>query len=322
MQPIFMQVYNDIKQLPHFQNAVITIGTFDGVHKGHQQVLAQLIREAKAIDGTAVVITFDPHPRQVIAQKQNMPAIQLLNTPEEKYSLLQACGIAHIVVVPFNATFASQGAREYVSNFLVAHFRPHTIIIGYDHKFGSDRKGDYHLLEQMAEDHQFIVKEIPEHVLQHITVSSTKIRQALLSGDSLTAAAYLGYPYFFHGTVRPGNRLGRTIGYPTANLEIEYPFKLVPGNGVYAVLVSIGESTRIFKGMMNIGTRPTVDGSKRMIEVNIFDFDQMIYDQVLRVQVLDRLRDEQKFDGVESLKIQLGLDKEEATRLLTMPASF
>ncbi|CAA9483940.1 MAG: FMN adenylyltransferase / Riboflavin kinase [uncultured Segetibacter sp.] len=196
-----------------------------------------------------------------------------------------------------------------MENFLVKKFHPHTIIIGYDHKFGKNRMGDYHLLEKMGEEFNYAVKEIPEHVLNHVTISSTKIREALLKNDIDTANTYLGYKYFFEGKVVEGNKLGRTIGYPTANLVVEDEEKLVPGNGVFAVTITIGQEGALLKGMMNIGLRPTVNGTKRTIEVNIFKFDQDIYGQYMRVCVNAHLRGEVKFNGLDQLKDQLAKDK-------------
>jgi len=305
-----MQVHAQINNLPVFRNAVVTIGTFDGVHTGHQQIIAQLKEEAHAIGGETVIITFHPHPRKVVAHKE----VFVLNTLDEKIELLREKGIDHLVVVPFDERFASQSAKEYVEHFLFEKFHPHTVIIGYDHRFGHGRQGDYHLLEDFGKQLGFLVKEIPEHVLNNITVSSTKIREALLNSDVETANNYLGYDYFFEGLVIEGNKLGRTLGYPTANLQIETPEKLIPGNGVYAVIASVDKST--YKAMMNIGVRPTVDGKKRMIEVNLFDFNQDIYGKTLRVYIKKYLRGEVKFNGLEELKNQLGIDKESTLRVL------
>ena len=305
-----MKVYNNIHSLPVFKNAVITIGTFDGVHRGHQQILEQLIKEATAIDGTAVLITFYPHPKQVVSLQKG--PLYIINTPEEKYDLLHRKGIEHIVVVPFDTAFAEQTATSYIKDFLADKFHPHTIIIGYDHRFGNNREGDYHLLEQEAETYNFKVKEIPEHVLKNITVSSTKIRASLLQGDLETATAYLGYSYFFSGKVILGNQLGRTLGFPTANLQVQNEQKLIPANGVYAVKIAIKGRDDHFTGMMNIGVRPTVDGSTRVIEVNIFDFDEMIYDSTLTITLVKYLRREIKFVGLDELKAQLIKDKENA----------
>ncbi|MEO7049200.1 MAG: bifunctional riboflavin kinase/FAD synthetase, partial [Ferruginibacter sp.] len=283
-------------------------GTFDGVHLGHTQIIDQLIKEAALIDGTPVLITFFPHPKQVIETIQK--PLYTLNTPEEKYKLLYSKGIDNIVVVPFTKAFAEQPALNYIKNFLVDKLNPATIIIGYDHRFGKNREGDYKLLEKEALNYQFKVKEIPEHVLQDVTVSSTKIREALLNGDIETAKNFLGYEYFFSGKVIEGNKLGRTIGYPTANIELEDANKLIPANGVYAVDTEV--AGKKYKGMMNIGVRPTVDGTKRVIEVNIFDFDTNIYGETIKVIIKKRLRSEVKFNGLDELKAQLAKDKIEA----------
>lgn len=310
-----MKVHYDIDRLPRFSKAVITIGTFDGVHSGHRQIIHLLQSEANAIGGETVMLTFHPHPRMVIPGKGE--AIKLLNTPEEKISLLESYGIDHLVVVPFSDAFAGMDAEVYITDFLVAKFHPHTIIIGYDHRFGRERKGDYRLLETMAPVNQYVVKEIPQQVLQDAAISSTRIRQALLDADTDTANALLGYDYFFSGTVIEGNKLGRTLGYPTANLQPLNDNKLVPGNGVYAVQVSRNTSAEtLWKGMMNIGVRPTVDGTKRVIEVNIFDFDETIYGETITVYIRKRLRSEIKFNGLDALKAQLLADSIAARALL------
>ena len=309
-----MNVYRDISKLPSFKNAVITIGTFDGVHQGHLQIIRQLVEEARNVQGTPVVITFYPHPKQVV--ETGRKPIFILNTLEEKTTLLAKAGIEHLVVVPFSQEFAEQPAADYVQHFLVNNFHPHTIIIGYDHRFGRNREGDYHLLEAMAAAHQYQVKEIPEHVLRDVTISSTRIREALLEGNVQKANEFLGYDYFFTGLVTEGNKLGRTIGYPTANLQVQDDQKLVPGYGVYAVQVVVENMPGVFGGMMNIGTRPTVDGTRRAIEVNIFSFDEMIYDRLVTVTLLARLRDEVKFSGLEALKEQLAKDKQDALKVL------
>lgn len=306
-----IQVHSDLMHLPTFKNAVITIGTFDGVHLGHQQIIQQMISEAAGINGETVIITFHPHPRIIVGGPSQ---VKILNTLEEKIEMLEAKSIQHVVVIPFNEAFANQTAEEYITNFLVEKFHPHTIIIGYDHRFGKNRQGDYHLLEDMGKLNNYEVKEIPEHVLNEIIISSTRVREALLKSDINTANEYLGYAYFIEGTVIEGNKLGRTLGYPTANIKIAEAEKLTPGNGVYAVQVRFKQHT--YKGMMNIGVRPTVDGLNRMIEVNIFDFDQDIYGEKLRVTVLHHLRGEIKFNGLDALKAQLAQDKIEAIKVL------
>ena len=242
-----MVVHTDIKNLPFFKNAVITIGTFDGVHTGHLQIIHQLKKEAVNINGESVIITFHPHPRMVIdaasqaSSRDNYEELKLLNTLPEKIELLQKQNIDHLVIVPFTIAFSEQSAEEYIRDFLVSKFHPHTIITGYDHHFGKNRQGNYKLLEFYQSECNFKVKEIPEHVLHNVIISSTKIRHALEEGDINTANEYLGYSYFFEGKVIEGEKLGRTLGYPTANILITDKNKLVPGNGVYAVEVSINE---------------------------------------------------------------------------------
>lgn len=277
------------------------------MHTGHKHILLQLKSEAQRISGETVIVTFHPHPRKIVSHTHE---VQLLNTLEEKIEILSKEGIDHLVVVPFTEAFSEQTAESYVKNFLVRNIHPHTIIIGYDHRFGKNRAGNYLMLEQYAAELKFSVKEIPEKVLNEIAVSSTRIRKAIREGNMESANSLLGYDYFFEAKVVAGNRLGRTIGYPTANLQVENPEKLIPGNGVYAVQIKVKE--QLFKGMMNIGFRPTVDGSKIAIEVNIFDFDRDIYDTAVRVYVKYFLRFEQKFNGLDALKAQLGKDKLEA----------
>ena len=281
------------------------------MHSGHKHILDQLKSEAKNILGETVIVTFHPHPRKIVSHTHK---VQLLNTLEEKIELLSDEGIDHLVVTPFDEAFAEQSAEGYIKDFLVQRINPHTIIIGYDHRFGKNREGNYLMLEQYAETLGFVVKEISEKVLNEVAVSSTRIRKALLVGDVETANTLLGYDYFFEGNVIEGNQLGRTLGYPTANIAIKNHEKLIPGNGVYAVKIKIGEDC--FKGMMNIGFRPTVDGSRLAIEVNIFDFDRDIYHTKIRVYVKYFLRSEQKFSGLNALKAQLARDKEMATQKL------
>ena len=309
-----MKVYHSTEQMPAFKNAVVTIGTFDGVHIGHQQIIRQLKQEAARIGGETVIITFHPHPRKVVAAGQS--PVYLINTIEEKIELLEKNGIDNLVVVPFTEAFSQLSPEEYCEQFLIEKFKPHTVIIGYDHRFGKGRAGDYKLLEAYGARHAFELKEIPAHVINESTVSSTRIREAVLSGNVELAESLLGYDFFFEGKVVEGNKLGRTLGFPTANLQIQQEEKLIPGNGVYAVAVKL-ESGEYKTGMMNIGVRPTVDGTKRMIEVNIFDFDQDIYGTTLRVYVQKYLRGEQKFNGLDALKAQLAIDKENSIRYFT-----
>lgn len=308
-----MKIYNNIDNLPQFENAAITIGTFDGVHKGHLKVINQLKEEAKMIKGTTIVITFYPHPKQIVS---NEKAITHLNTFEEKCKLLEYTGIDNLIVIPFNKEFAEMTAENYIQSFLVKTFHPKIIVIGYDHKFGKNRTGDISLLMDLAEKNNYIVREISEHLLNEITISSTKIRECISNGKIETANELLGYIYSFSGKVVEGNKLGRTIDFPTANIETDEPNKLLPSIGVYAVNVFIPSQKASYKGMMNIGVRPTIGGNKQIIEVHIIDFDQMIYGEILTVFVNQKIRDEIKFDSFEHLKIQLKKDKIKTIEML------
>ncbi len=312
--PQMMQVHRDIDNLPEFKNAIVTIGTFDGVHMGHRQVIDKLIEESKANNGESVIVTFHPHPRKVVSS--TILGIRLINTLDEKIELLRALGIDHLVIVPFTDAFANQPAEDYVQHFLYEKFHPHTIIIGYDHRFGRDRLGNYRLLEKMAKDLNFNLKEIPKHILENISISSTNIREAILHNDIATADTLLGYEFFFSGTVVHGNKLGRTLGYPTANLRIEDEEKIIPGNGIYAVYAQLENEQERLKGMMSIGFRPTVDGKTKVIEVNLFNFDQQIYGQTLKVFVKKYLREEVKYDGLEALVKQIDQDKINSLKVL------
>lgn len=309
------------ERLPVFQRAVITIGSFDGVHTGHRQILERMKQEAAQIGGETVIITFFPHPRKVIA---SIPGeVKILTTIREKKALLAEAGIDHLVIIPFDHAFAQSSAEDFVETFLFKYFHPSIIIIGYDHRFGKNRTGDYHLLENMGEKLGFQVKEISEQMIRESAISSTRIRQALLQHRIDDANELLGYRYFFEGKVIEGNRMGRTIGYPTANLQIAEEDKLIPGNGVYVVQVEIPhlkqtDSPTKKRGMMNIGIRPTVDGKNRVIEVHLFDWEGSLYDQVLRVELISFIREEQKFDSLESLRDQIKRDEQVARNFLNV----
>lgn len=320
-----MKVHTDIEHLPGFIKAVVTIGTFDGVHLGHQKIIARLKKEAERIGGETVIITFHPHPRKVVVDAQQK--ILLITTIEERIELLSGKGVDHLVIVPFTKGFSELESREYVEDFLYAKFRPSIVIIGYDHKFGRQRKGDYKLLEEYSAKGLFELKEIPQHLINDSTVSSTHIRKSLNEGNIADANKLLGYDFYFDGKVVRGDQRGRTIGYPTANLKMENEDKILPANGVYAVKAMIrkptetgefisGDSASSYEGMMNIGVRPTVDGSSKTIEVHLFDFSEDIYDMTLRVFVLAYLRPEQKFSGLNELKQQLASDKENALKMM------
>jgi len=301
-----MKIHRNIAAFPAFKKSVITIGTFDGVHIGHARIMQQVVQTARQIDGTSVIITFYPHPRNVISKDS---PIGILTTQEEKYAKLEKLGVDHLIEIPFNKTFAEQSAEDYITHFLVKYFNPHTIITGYDHKFGKNRSGDYKLLELFGEKHQFEVKEIPAEVLEQVAISSTRIRTALQTGDVEKATELLGYPYTLSGEVIQGAQRGRTINFPTANISPIEPEKLIPGYGVYAVKVLVDEKQ--YWGMMNIGNRPTVSGTHRTIEVHILDFNEDIYGKKITLSFEKRLRDEKKFENLEALKMQLESDRKQ-----------
>jgi riboflavin kinase/FMN adenylyltransferase len=307
-----MKIHRDISNLPGFRNAVITIGTFDGVHLGHKQIINNLKKVAASAEGESIIITFHPHPRKVVSSV--ITGVRLINTLSERIELLEKTGIDHLVIVPFTDYFANQAAEEYIEDFLVDKFKPHTIIIGYDHRFGKERIGNYKMMEEKAVVFNYQLKEIPEHILNSIKVSSTNIRNAILHSNIAEANNFLGYDFFFEGEVFHGDKIGRTIGYPTANLKSTDEEKIALGDGIYAVYAQVEGKT--YKGMMSIGFRPTVNGKVRVTEVNIFDFSKEIYGQAIRVTVKKYLRSEVKFDGLEALKIQLHKDKEDSLACL------
>ena len=310
-----MTVHHDLKQLPAFKNAVITTGAFDGVHIGHQEIIGRMKQIALEIGGETVIVTFHPHPRKVIS---SIPGeIKQLTSLEERIELLTQSGIDHLVVVNFDHAFSNLSADEYIKAFLFDHFHPHTILVGYDHRFGKGRNGNFELLQKFGAEIGFEVEQIHEKIISDEIVSSTHIRNYILEHQIEKANALLGYPYLFDGFVVRGNQIGRTIGFPTANLHINNEEKIIPSNGVYAVKVK-GKclAGTIYNGMMNIGIRPTVDGQKKVIEVHILDFDQDIYEQNLTVMVYEYIRGEVKFDGLEALKAQLAKDKITAAAIL------
>lgn len=304
-----MNIYKNIKELPTFKNAVITIGSFDGVHSGHQKILVRVKNLAEEIDGESVVITFYPHPRNIIDSADQ--EINVLNTLDEKINLLEKIGIKNMVVVPFSFEFSQQAPREYIENFIIACFHPSYIVIGYDHRFGLNRGGDINMFREYEDQDHFKVIEIPKQEIDDIAVSSTKIRKALLAGNIEEANLFLNQPYILTGKVIHGDKLGTKLGYPTANLHIAEKDKLIPLEGVYAVKIEIED--QIFEGMMYIGKRPTVSNQPDVnIEINIFDFNQNIYDKLITIEILKYIRKDIKFNSLEELKDQLRLDEKNA----------
>jgi riboflavin kinase/FMN adenylyltransferase len=310
-----MQVHFQLDSLPVFKNAVITIGTFDGVHTGHQAILKTLLEQASLFQGESIVLSFHPHPRRVLS---NPDAPSLLTSLDERILQFQKHGINHLVIVPFDPSFSDIKAEDYIRDFLVAYFNPKCIVIGYDHRFGKDRQGDFNLLTSLGKKYNYTVCEIPETLLNESRISSTEIRNALLNGNINTANELLSYPFRLSGIVVEGDKLGRTLGYPTANLAITDSDKLIPSSGVYAVAVHLDDKgiQRHFWGMMNIGYRPTVNGKERRIEVHIFEFNEDIYSKRLTVEMYAYTRKEMKFSGLDALRSQLDTDKITISELL------
>ena len=299
-----MKIFNSIKSFKVAKPTIVTIGTFDGVHLGHRKILEQITKSAHSLDCESLVLTFFPHPRMVLQEDSEM---KQLNTLDEKIALLDSIGIDNLVVHPFDKEFSRLTAEEFVKDVLVAIFKIKKIIIGYDHRFGRNRTANIDDLISFGETYGFDVEEISAKEINDVSVSSTKIRNALLEGNIELATTYLGYNYSLTGIVSRGKQLGRTIGFPTANIKIEESYKLIPLNGVYIAKSVLNDKT--FFGMMNIGTRPTVNGTTQTIEINLFDFNQDLYNQKITVSLLSRMRSEQKFESVETLKTQLEKDK-------------
>jgi riboflavin kinase/FMN adenylyltransferase len=300
-----MNIYRDLKFLPDFKNAVVTIGSFDGVHQAHKRLIHRIHQLADEIEGEAVVVTFDPHPRSVVFP--NDKSLQLLTTTAEKIELLRQCGVRNLIIVPFTVEFAQLSAREYVEKFLIEQLKAQYLVVGYDHKFGLARQGDFHMLRMYEKEGRFNLIEIEKQELDEMDISSTNIRKALVNGDLRTANALLGTPYFLSGKVVKGDGIGKTIGYPTANIQIESKAKLIPPPGIYACYISIGSAR--FGGMLYIGNRPTVtEKGQQTIEVNIFDFNDNIYEEIIGISFVSYVRSDAKYDSLESLKTQLDAD--------------
>ncbi len=295
---------------------MVTIGTFDGVHLGHREVISELKRLSSHSMGESVVFTFEPHPRIVITPQED--TIRLLSTKDEKIRLMDEIGIDHLVIYPFTKEFSRLTYDEFVEKILVGSMNISSLVVGYDHRFGQGRKGDFNSLEMLSKTLDFKVEQLSQLVVNNKIVSSTKIRLALGVGDITKANHFLGYQYTLSGKVVEGNKLGRQLGFPTANIDTGDSHKLVPGDGVYAVTVQTGGN--IFNGMLNIGVRPTVNSNAdhKTIEVHIFNFDQDIYHSEITVHFVEKIRDEQKFEGLDQLKEQLKNDQHVALRILSV----
>ncbi|MCZ4693285.1 bifunctional riboflavin kinase/FAD synthetase [Ancylomarina euxinus] len=302
-----MKVHTDLNNFSAL-NPVVTIGTFDGVHLGHKKVIKRLQELAKDVNGETVIFTFYPHPRLVLNTHQD--ELRLINTLEEKKILLEVAGVDHLVVYPFTKEFSKLSYTDFVEKILVGQIGMKSLVVGYDHKFGHKRKGTYEDLKVYADQLNFNIEQLEVLNVDTIDISSTKIRQALAEGDIETTNKYLGYRYFIKGIVVDGKKLGHEIGFPTANIDPQESYKLVPKDGVYAVKVEIEDV--MYTGMLNIGFRPTVNHQmdNRSIEVNIFDFDQNIYYKNISIHFYKRIRNEQMFNGIDALKEQLEKDKE------------
>lgn len=307
-----MEIINNIFDWKAPAKTILTLGTFDGVHVGHQKIIKKLLKQQEKTPAPTVVLTFFPHPRMVLQQDQSL---KLLNTIEERIELLQNLGIDCLVVHPFDYEFSRLTAVEFVEKVLVQHANIQNIIIGYDHRFGRNRTANITDLEQFGKQFGFDVTQISAKEIDEISVSSTKIRNALIEGDIATANTYLGYHYFLTGSVQKGKQLGRSIGFPTANLQLTADYKLVPKNGVYIVQSTLHDKT--VYGMMNIGNNPTVDGTQQHLEVHFFDWNNDLYQQTIRVELLHKTREEIKFDSVVDLKKQLEIDKKIIQKLIS-----
>ncbi len=322
-----MKIYRNLEDFIPLDNAVVTIGTFDGVHVGHQKILTTLRESAKASKGETVLLTFFPHPRLILHPEDD--SLRIISDIDEKVQRLADAGIDHLIITPFTRDFSNLSPEEYIREVLVGKIGTKKIVIGYDHRFGKDRTGSLKELLDYAHIYGYSVEQIPEQDINDVAVSSTKIREALIKGDIDTANTYLGYPFQLTGKVIRGDQLGRRIGYPTANLQVQESHKLIPAYGIYAVETAIIESIdittgpyvahppeRVVYGMGYIGTRPTVDGVSRSIEVHLLDFNENIYGETLRVKFLHFVRHDQWFENMEDMIKQMEIDEQQVRQRL------
>lgn len=308
-----MNIYQNINEFKAKEDVVITTGTFDGVHVGHRKIIQRVTELAKKINGESVLLTFFPHPRMVLYPEQN--DLRLINTIEERVELLKETGIDHLIIHPFTKEFSRITSLDFVRDVLVTKLNTKKLVIGYDHHFGKNREGSFEHLKECGPVYGFDVEEISAQEIQQINISSTKIRNSVLIGEIKAANQFLGYNYFINGTVVEGEKIGRQIGFPTANLKVNDWYKLIPGNGVYAVKVNIEQQS--FTGMLNVGNRPTLNGEEETIEVNIFNFNEQIYNKPIRIEFFEKIRNEIKFNELSELQQQLNNDKQKVQQLFS-----
>ena len=307
-----MQVHYGFELYKNIKNPIVTVGTFDGVHFGHQKIIQRLQKIAKKNNGESVLLTFDPHPRKILLNDQGL---KLIHTINEKINILENLGLDHLVIYPFTLEFSKFSAKRYIDELLIQKLGTHTLVIGYDHHFGNDREGNIDLLKKYEKSNPFYLEEIKAHEIEEIKISSTKVRSAIEKGNIHLVNDYCGHFYEFSGEVVHGNGIGKTIGTPTANIKLNSNEKIIPLDGVYAVVCQIKDAN--YKGIMNIGFKPTVDeGQKRTVEIHLFDYEKDIYGQDLRTKVIERIRDEVKFNSLKELKSQILKDNEKAKIIL------
>jgi riboflavin kinase / FMN adenylyltransferase len=307
-----MKIYEGLEDFHPIPNAVVTSGTFDGVHLGHQKIIQRIRNLARETQGETVLITFWPHPRLVLYPNEHN--LRLLTTFEEKAVLLRQLGIDHLITIPFTPEFSQLSSEEFIKKVLIEKIQTKVLVIGYDHRFGKNREGSFEYLQANCKNFGFDLEEISRQDVEEIGVSSTKIRKALESGDIKTATAYLGRPYELNGLVVKGQQIGRSIGFPTANIHIPNSYKLIPHDGVYAVEAKV--EGVLYKAMLNIGNRPTVDGTKKTVEAHLFDFQGDLYNKLITVYFKEFIREEKKFSNLDELKSQLVLDQKTAKSIL------